>query len=97
MSLEQDQNAPAVVADQQELPPPPVMDEAPPPAAVTNAQAPRRSACPHHPPEHYGWNLRREECSNWLTMEQGMNQLEHAQGNSSVRYNQFRTYLRSTI
>ena len=64
---EQDLKALAVAADQQEMPRPPVMKEVPPPAAVTNAPAPHRSA---RPPECYGWNLRGEECSNWLTMEQ---------------------------
>ena len=57
---------------------PSVMEDVPTPA-VGNAPALRRSSRPKHPPERYGWNLRREECSNWLT-------IEHASGACAVRW-----------
>ena len=51
--------------DRQELPPqPPVMEEVPIPTAGGAAPALRRSTRTHH-----GWNLGREECSNWLIIE----------------------------
>ena len=61
---------PEVPADRQELPPQaPVMEEVPIPTAGGAAPALRRSTRTHYPPERYGWNLRREECSNWLIIE----------------------------
>ena len=51
---------------------PPVIVGVPTPVARGTVPALYRSTRPHHPPEYYGWNLRREECSNWLTMEHAM-------------------------